>query len=331
MLLGALAATAQDDIKRVLAWSTVSQIAYMSGALAVGAAPVALFHLLTHAGFKALLFLAAGCVIHSVGSNSMALMGGLRRVLPVTFWCFTIGLAALAGVPPLSGFWSKDAVLAAAFDARSGGPVAGWVGWLVWLAGLATALVTAWYATRLWLRVFFGTNRGDEEPHDPDALLLGPVLLLAVPAALLGLVGLWPAFAHRLGSDQLVHLDVAAIAPLACLVVGAVLAWVAWRADPAADPARALGRAAAVFARAFYLDDVQQAVVVRPVRRLAALTRRTDESIVDGVVESTGRGTLNLGGTLAGWHRAALPRAATAVLGGALLIGLAAVIVAGTR
>jgi NADH-quinone oxidoreductase subunit L len=331
MLLGALAATAQDDIKRVLAWSTVSQIAYMSGALAVGAAPVALFHLLTHAGFKALLFLAAGCVIHSVGSNSMALMGGLRRVLPVTFWCFTIGLAALAGVPPFSGFWSKDAVLASAFDARSGGPVDGWVGWLVWLAGLATALVTAWYATRLWLRVFFGTNRGDEEPHDPDALLIGPVVLLAVPAALLGLVGLWPAFAHRLGADSLVHLDAAALAPPACLVVGAGLAWAAWRTNPAADPARALGRAAAVFARAFYLDDVQQAVVVRPVRRLAALTRRADESIVDGTVESTGRGALNLGGVLAGWHRAALPRAATAVLGGALLIGLAAVIVAGTR
>src|SRR5262249_52413838 len=199
--------------------------------------------------------------------------------LPVTFWCFTIGLAALAGVPPFAGFWSKDAVLASALDVRSGGPVAGWVGWLVWLAGLATVLVTAAYATRLWLRVFFGTNRGDEEPHDPGPLLIGPVVLLAVPAALLGLVGLWPAFAHRLGADRLVHLDAATLAPLACLVAGAALAWAAWRADPAADPARSLGRAAAVFGRAFYLDDVQRALVVRPVRGLAALTRRADESI----------------------------------------------------
>jgi NADH-quinone oxidoreductase subunit L len=327
MLLGALAATAQDDIKRVLAWSTVSQIAYMAGALAVGAAPVALFHLLTHAGFKALLFLAAGCVIHSVGSNSMAVMGGLRRVLPVTFWCFTIGLAALAGVPPFAGFWSKDAVLASASEARHGGPVAAWVGWLVLLAGLLTVLVTAWYATRLWLRTFFGTNRGDEEPHDAGGLLLGPVLVLAVPSALLGLLGLWPAFAHRLGADRLVHLDALTVAPLACLAVGAVLAWAAWSRDPAADPVRMLGPAAAVFGRAFYLDDVQHALVVRPVRALAAAVRRGDESIVDGAVESTGRGAFGLGGVLAGWHRAALPRAATAVLGGALLIGLAAVLV----
>ena len=331
MLLGALAATAQDDIKRVLAWSTVSQIAYMSGALAVGAAPVALFHLLTHAAFKALLFLAAGCVIHAVGSNSMALMGGLRRYLPVTFWCFTVGLAALAGVPPFAGFWSKDAVLAAASAARHGGPVAGWVGWLVWLAGLATVLVTAWYATRLWLRTFFGANRGDEEPHDPDRLMLGPVLVLAVPAALLGLAGLVSGFAHRLGTDTLVHLDAETVAPLACLVAGAALAWVAWRRDTAADPARVLGRASAAFGRALYLDDVQQALVVRPVGALAAAVRRGDESIVDGAVESTGRGALGLGGVLAGWHRAALPRAATAVLGGALLIGLAAVALASAR
>jgi NADH-quinone oxidoreductase subunit L len=327
MLLGALAATAQDDIKRVLAWSTVSQIAYMAGALAVGAAPVALFHLLTHAGFKALLFLAAGCVIHSVGSNSMAVMGGLRRVLPVTFWCFTIGLAALAGVPPFAGFWSKDAILAAASDARHGGPVAAWVGWLVLLAGLLTVLVTAWYATRLWLRTFFGANRGDEEPHDADGLLLGPVVVLAVPSALLGLLGLWPAFAHRLGADRLVHLDALTVAPLVCLAAGAALAWGAWSRDRAADPVRLLGPAAAVFGRAFYLDDVQHALVVRPVRALASAVRRGDESIVDGVVESTGRGAFGLGGVLAGWHRAALPRAATAVLGGALLIGLAAVLV----
>jgi NADH-quinone oxidoreductase subunit L len=332
MLLGALAATAQDDIKRVLAWSTVSQIAYMAGALAVGAAPVALFHLLTHAGFKALLFLAAGCVIHGVGTNSMASMGGLRQRLPVTFWCLTAGLAALAGVPPFAGFWSKDSVLTVAFDARTGqGPVAGWVGWLVWLTGLATALVTAWYAGRLWLRTFFGSYRGAGQPHEAGAVMLGPVLLLAVAATLLGLLGLDSGFAHRLGAPSLVHLDAVALLPLACLAVGAVLAWATWRRDPAADPARLLGPAGAVFASGFFLDAVQQAAVVRPVRALASAVRRIDESIVDGTVESTGRSTLELGSRVAGWHRAALPRAATAVLGGALLIGLAAVIVVGLR
>jgi NADH-quinone oxidoreductase subunit L len=331
MLLGALAATAQDDIKRVLAWSTVSQIGYMAGALAVGAAPEALFHLLTHAAFKALLFLAAGCVIHAVGSNSMAQMGGLRRALPVTFWCFTVGLAALAGVPPFAGFWSKDAVLAAALRARTGGPVAGWVDWLVWLAGLTTALLTAWYATRLWLRTFFGPARGDGPAHEAGPVMLAPVVALAVPAALLGLAGLAPGFARRLGAAELVHVDGAAIAPLLCLAAGVLLGWAVWRRDPAGDPARALGRLAPVFANAFYLDPVQRAVVVRPVLRLAALARRADESVVDAAVESTGRGTLSLGEAVGRWHRAALPRAATAVLGGALLIGLAAVLLVGAR
>ncbi|MFD0823093.1 NADH-quinone oxidoreductase subunit L, partial [Micromonospora zhanjiangensis] len=136
LLLGAFAATAQDDIKRVLAWSTVSQIGYMAGALAVGSPAAALFHLLSHAAFKALLFLAAGCVIHAVGSTLMSAMGGLRRTMPVTFWCTAIGLGALAGVPPLSGFWSKDGVLVVAQEAarHGSGPAGAWVGWLVWLA-----------------------------------------------------------------------------------------------------------------------------------------------------------------------------------------------------
>ncbi|EEP71812.1 proton-translocating NADH-quinone oxidoreductase, chain L [Micromonospora sp. ATCC 39149] len=153
LLLGALAATAQDDLKRVLAWSTVSQLGYMTGALAVGSPSAALFHLLTHAAFKALLFLAAGAVIHAVGTTLMSRMGGLRSAMPVTFWCTAVGLGALAGVPPLAGFWSKDGVLAAAQAAAldSAGPAPAWVGWLVWLAGLAGVAVTAWYATRLLL------------------------------------------------------------------------------------------------------------------------------------------------------------------------------------
>jgi NADH-quinone oxidoreductase subunit L len=332
MLLGALAATAQDDIKRVLAWSTVSQIAYMAGALAVGAAPVALFHLLSHAAFKALLFLAAGCVIHAVGSNSMAQMGGLRRYLPLTFGCMTVGLAALAGVPPFAGFWSKDSVLAAAAEARTGGgPAAAWVGWLVWLAGLATALVTAWYATRLWLRVFFGTARDDTEAHEAPPLMRWPIVVLAVPSALLGFAGLDSAFARRLGTDSLVSFDALSVLPLACLVAGAGLAWWAWRRAPATDPARVLGRALPVFANAFYFDAVQDAVAVRPVVALARAVRRTDESIVDGAVMRTGGGATRLGALVMRAHRGPLPWAAGAALGGAVLVGIAAVIFVGTR
>jgi NADH-quinone oxidoreductase subunit L len=325
MLLGALAATAQDDIKRVLAWSTVSQLAYMAGALAVGATGVALFHLLTHAAFKALLFLAAGSVIHAVGSNLMSAMGGLRRGMPATFWSMTVGLGALIGLPPLAGFWSKEAILAAASQAG------GWVAVLVYATGLATVVVTAWYATRLWLRTFFGAARtgAAEHPHEPPPSMLWPVVLLAVPSALLGFAAFGEGFGERLGAGELVHIGAGVLAPLAGLVLGVGGAWALWRRDPAADPAAALGALRPVFANAFYLDAVQDALVVRPVRALARAVRRTDESIVDGVVEGAGRGAMDIGGMLAQAHRAALPRAATAVLAGAVLIGLAAVALGG--
>ncbi|HEU5109471.1 MAG TPA: NADH-quinone oxidoreductase subunit L, partial [Micromonosporaceae bacterium] len=198
LLLGAFAATAQEDIKRVLAWSTVSQLGYMTGALAVGSTSAALFHLLTHAAFKALLFLAAGAVIHAVGTNLFAGMGGLRASMPATFWPMAIGLGALAGLPPLAGFWSKEGVLAAARHGE--GPAPAWVGALVWLAALVGVAVTAWYATRLLLRAFFGPSHVDPgvHPHDPPAAMRWPVLLLAVPSALLGLAVFLPGFRERL-------------------------------------------------------------------------------------------------------------------------------------
>lgn len=327
MLLGALAATATDDIKRVLAWSTVSQLAYMMGALAVGATAAALFHLLTHAAFKALLFLAAGAVIHAAGSNLMSTMGGLRRPMPVTFWSMTIGLGALVGVPPLAGFWSKDAILDSAFGES------GWAAGLVFGAGLATVVVTAWYATRVWLRTFFGAARSAITAHDPPPLMAWPVVALAVPSALLGFAALSDGFADQLRApapaepvlaDQaLAHLGGFLLLPLAAVAVGIGAAWLAWRRDPAADPARVLGPVRAVFARGFYLDEVQDAVVVRPVRAVAAVVRTGDEAVVDGAVEGTGRGTVSLGRLLALAHRAALPRAVAAVLAGALLAGLA--------
>ncbi|RLP99793.1 NADH-quinone oxidoreductase subunit L [Micromonospora sp. BL1] len=338
MLLGAFAATAQDDIKRVLAWSTVSQIGYMTGALAVGAPAAALFHLLTHAAFKALLFLAAGAVIHAVGTTLMSRMGGLRTAMPVTFWCMVVGLGALAGVPPLSGFWSKDGVLAAAEAAAldGAGPTAAWVGWLVWLAGLVGVAVTAWYATRLLLRTFLGSTRTPLlRPHDPPALLRWPVLLLTVPAGLLGLAAFAPWFADRLrvpGDDsgeavELVHLAPNLILPFLLLLAGAGVAWAGWRRDPAADPARFLGPLRPVFARAFRLDDVQHTLVVRPAGALARVVRTGDELGVDGLVEGSGRAAVEVGGGLAALHRAALPRAAAGVLAGALLIGLAVALI----
>jgi NADH-quinone oxidoreductase subunit L len=331
MLLGALAACAQADIKRVLAWSTVSQIGYMTGALSVGSPPAALFHLLTHAAFKALLFLAAGVVIHAVGTNAMAAMGGLRRRLPVTFASMTIGLAALVGVPPLAGFWSKDEIISVAWAARAHGPTAPWAAWLVWLSAVLTVAVTGWYATRLWLRTFFGLPRGlgAERPHQPPWAMSVPVVALAVPSALLGFAGLAPGFTRRLGFSGPVHLTGALFVPLAFVAAGIVTAWLMWRREPGVDPARALGPARPVLAEAFYLDAVQEALVVRPAVALARAVRTTDETVVDGAVEATGRGTSDLGALLGRAHRAALPRAATAVLAGAVLFGLVAAVVFG--
>jgi NADH-quinone oxidoreductase subunit L len=307
LLLGALAATAQDDIKRVLAWSTVSQLGYMTGALAVGATTPAIFHLLTHAAFKALLFLAAGCVIHAVGTNLMSRMTGLRKRLPVTFWSMTIGLAAMAGVPPLSGFWSKEAILAAEEHGTGGTAL------LVYVAGLAGTFITAWYATRLWLKVFFGPDF-NEHAHMPGWGMQAPVALLAIPAAGLGL-------GAYLADSGLLEFDAAALLPVGLMLLGVLAAWWGWRRT--GDPITMLGRLQPFLAAAFRLDDVQNALVVRPVQALARATRTADESGVDGVVTGVGSGTLALGGSLARWHRSGVPRA----LAGVLVVAAASVVV----
>jgi NADH-quinone oxidoreductase subunit L len=323
MLLGALAATAQEDIKRVLAWSTVSQIAYMAGALSLGATGAALFHLLTHAAFKALLFLAAGSVIHAVGTNLMSGMGGLRRSMPVTFWCTTIGLGALVGVPPLAGFWSKEEILHVAVGGTGNRAL------LVYGAGLVTVVVTGFYAVRLWLRTFFGEARTEAaaHAHEPPAAMFWPVVLLAVPSALLGFAGLVPAFTRALGAPEPFGLGSDALVPLAwtALVAAGVL-WL-WRRRPDRDPADALGRLRPVFAAAFGVDAAQRALVVRPVTAVARFARDGDLSGVDGTVVGIGRGVSALGRVTAAAHRGALPRAVTAVLAGAVLLGLAAALV----
>ncbi len=157
MLGAASVALVQADLKRVLAWSTVSQLAYMVAALALGARDAAIFHLLSHAFFKALLFLAAGAVIHAVGSGSLRDLGGLRRAMPVTYATMTVGLLALVGVFPLAGFFSKESVLVAAEHAAQGeAEVAVWVGWMVLVVSILTIAVTAAYALRLWLLTWSG-------------------------------------------------------------------------------------------------------------------------------------------------------------------------------
>ncbi|TQM71713.1 NADH dehydrogenase subunit L [Actinomadura hallensis] len=288
MVGAACAALAQDDLKRVLAYSTISQLAVMAAGLAVGGRSAAVFHLLTHGAFKALLFLAAGCVIVVAGSNMLAHYGGLRHGMPVTFWSMTIGLAALAGVPPLSGWFSKDSVIEAAQHAAlHGGVVAGAVAWLVYLGLLATVALTAAYATRTWLMTFFGEQRGTYEVREPSKLMTWTVAALAVPAAILGFFGL--------GAAELRPHAGSALLSVVLLAMGGGAAFLLWNRDPALDPARALGRARPVFARAFYVDEVYDAAIVRPVRALARHVVTFDQSRVDAAVVGTGRAAGRLG------------------------------------
>lgn len=192
MLGSGLAALAQDDIKRVLAYSTIGQLGYMIGALAVGDRGAAVFHLLSHGAFKALLFLGAGVIIHAAGTNSLAAMSrmdGLAKRIPDAFWTMTVALLALAAIPPFAGFFSKEAVLVAAEHTAGGhsdfAPSA--AGWVVLIAGLLTALLTAAYATRLWLMAFRGRGAAAPDHGREPVAMTGVLWLLAIPSIGLGL------------------------------------------------------------------------------------------------------------------------------------------------
>ncbi|AWB93499.1 NADH-quinone oxidoreductase subunit L [Aeromicrobium chenweiae] len=180
MLLGALMALVQTDLKRALAWSTVSQLALMLAAVAAGDPDAGISHLVSHGAFKALLFLGCGCLMAAVGSSALAAMGGLRASMPVTFWTMTIGFAALAGVVPTAGFFTKDSVLHAIDRAtgRDGGLADGTAYGLLAVA-LVTAFLTAAYATRLWLTAFFGSAPEGHAKGEAPRAMIGPLVVLA--------------------------------------------------------------------------------------------------------------------------------------------------------
>lgn len=227
-----IAALAQDDIKRVLAYSTIGQLGYMTGALAVGDRGAAVFHLLSHGAFKALLFLAAGVIIHAAGTNSLAAMSrmtGLRDRIPDAYWTMTVALLALAAIPPFSGFFSKEAVLGAAEHTATGhaesAPTA--AGWIVLVAGLLTALLTAAYATRLWLLAFHG--KGAEAPdHGKQPVTMTAVLwVLAVPSLAFGLaVGVLPDW---FDGHSLTPTLTTSVLGTGFALVGALVTYGAWR------------------------------------------------------------------------------------------------------
>ena len=284
MLGAALAALAQADLKRVLAWSTISQVAYLLGAVAVdpvgGHGGASVLQLLSHAGFKALLFLTAGALAYQVPTTELSLMGGAWRRQPLVAVVFTLGLASLAGVPPLSGFWSKEAVLGAAQQAAATGS---WAGWLVLVTGLATGVVTAAYAARTFVLVV--PSRADQPaastpaPRPPIAMS-GPLLLLAIPAVAGGLLVTWRTVPGPL------HLSAATGALAAALaVLGIALALVAARRHP--DPVQALNPLLRnAFAGGFGIETATRRLVVVPVRALAKLVAAGDRDVVDAYVRA---------------------------------------------
>ncbi|MFI9768269.1 NADH-quinone oxidoreductase subunit L [Streptomyces sp. NPDC052415] len=229
----ALCALAQDDIKRVLAYSTIGQLGYMTGALAVADRGAAVFHLMSHGAFKALLFLAAGVIIHAAGTNSLAAMSRMRNLrarVPDAYWTMTVALLALAAIPPFSGFFSKESVLGAAEHVSTGHTehAPGAAGWIVLIAALLTALLTAAYATRLWLLAFRG--HGAEAPdHGRQPLTMTSVLwVLAVPSLAFG------AFAYGTLPDWFDGRDLAPTLTTSVLgtgvaLVGGIVTYAAWR------------------------------------------------------------------------------------------------------
>ncbi|MFI6205506.1 NADH-quinone oxidoreductase subunit L [Streptomyces sp. NPDC051041] len=245
----ALAALAQDDIKRVLAYSTIGQLGYMSGALAVGDRGAAVFHLLSHGAFKALLFLAAGVIIHAAGTNSLAAMSRMRNLrdrVPDAYWTMTVALLALAAIPPFSGFFSKESVLVAAEHVATGHTehAPGAAGWTVLVAGLLTALLTAAYAMRLWLLAFRG--RGADAPdHGRQPAAMNTVLwVLAVPSLAFG------ALAYRLLPDWFDGRDLTPTLTTSVLgtgvaLAGGIVAYAAWRHTTALAARVPLGAVAA--------------------------------------------------------------------------------------
>jgi NADH-quinone oxidoreductase subunit L len=299
--LAALIAAAEYDIKKVLAYSTVSQLGYMFLALGVGAYSIAIFHLVTHAFFKALMFLGAGAVMHGLNDEvDMRKMGGLRKVMPRTGWSFMMGWLAISGVVPFAGFFSKDAILASAWASGQ---------YALWIVGAVTTALTAFYMSRLYLRVFEGDLVVPEgaHPHDPPWTMTAALVPLALLSLLGGIINLPEGLPSALALEHLLdpvlgeavvpHGNTAWLLATAALVLSALGIVVARglylsldgedrrsrlvrRLHPLVDAAR----------NKLYVDETYETLVLQPGRDLAVFCAETlDKRLVDGIVNGIGR------------------------------------------
>jgi NADH-quinone oxidoreductase subunit L len=326
-LYAATIALAQNDIKRVLAYSTISQLGYMFMAVGAAAYVAGIFHLMTHAFFKALLFLGAGSVIHAMGDEQdIRRMGGLSKVMPVTFWTMVVAWLAISGLPPLSGFWSKDEILAAVFERGDA--------WLVlWVIGLITAALTAIYMARMMFLTFFGERRWDEgiHPHESPATMTVPLVVLAAAAAIGGLVNtpwrlglehfLEPAFervtlAHAPDGATPWVLAIGTTALVAVAILYAARRYV-WSERRPAEDGVVWGLARA----GYHVDDAYGGVFVGIGAPAAAwLADGFDQKGVDGVVNGIGWLTRSFGRWLRPIQTGFVRTYAVAILVGAVAL-----------
>ena len=329
-LFAATIALRQYDIKKVLAYSTVSQLGYMFVGVGTGAYASGVFHLVTHAFFKALLFLGAGSVIHAMhhayhathshaDAQDMRNMGGLRQYMPATFWLMLIATLAIAGIPPLSGFFSKDEILAAAFARGGDLPIY----YAFYAMGILAALLTAFYMARLLTMTFLGENRTGEQErqhlHEAPLVMTGPLVVLGILSAIGGIINLPPlvgggaalehwlepvtAQAHQFFALQLPHGQTEYFLVGGAVAVGLLGLFAGYRVTlarkiaPAADAAEDTG-IARVLNRKYYVDEIYDAAIVRPLVWLSrtVLWRVVDQGVVDGAaVNGTAKLSRGLG------------------------------------
>ena len=325
-LYAAVVACVQSDIKRVLAFSTISQIGFMIVALGVctSADPhtgglgymASMFHLFTHAMFKALLFLGAGCIIHAVHSNEMSAMGGLRRYMPVTHATFLVACLAIAGIWPLSGFFSKDEILTACFAFS---PVMGWV--MTGIAGL-----TAFYMFRLYYNIFWGRENRElhaaHRPHEAPLTMTLPLVFLAAVTCVAGFI----PFGKLVSSDGMpytIHID-RSVAGVSLCVAAAAIALATWMylrerqtvADALATRFRGLHKAAY---HRFYIDEVYQFVTHRVIFAcISAPVAWFDRPVVDGLMNMLARATNGAAYVIRDMQSGSVQRYCIWFLGGAL-------------
>lgn len=296
-LFAATIALKQNDIKKVLAYSTVSQLGYMFLALGSGAYVAAVFHVMTHAFFKALLFLGSGSVIHAMsGQQDIRFMGGLKSKLKITYLTFFIGCLAIAGIPPFSGFFSKDAILLSAFEHNK----------ILYIIGLLTAALTAFYMFRLLFVTFFGSFRGTEEQrhhvHESPAAMTVPLIILAVLSIIGGFIGVPEVLLH--GGEKLAeflspvipageHTQVSHSTEMMLMglatvasVIAIAFAWSRYK-NYREEKQSAFGK---VLENKWYVDELYDNVFVRPVNKLGMIANRYFErSGIDALVNGVGR------------------------------------------